>query len=61
MAEKIIATKTLPSGITAICAETIKDNFSIEIAANCLFLHSEDIPDFISLLHDIDRHFLGKA
>ena len=57
---EIITTKTLKSGIAAICCETSKDNFSIEIAASCLFLHSEDIPGLITLLHDVDRHFLGK-
>jgi len=60
MPEKIIETKTMKSGITAICCETVKDNFSIEIAASCIFLHAEDIPGLISLLHEVDRYFLRK-
>jgi len=60
MAEKIIATKTLPSKITAICCETIKDNFSIEISSGTIFLHSEDIPGLVALLHEVDRFFLRK-
>jgi len=61
MADKIIKTKTLESGITAICCETMQDNFSIEIAAETIFLHSTDIPKLVSLLYEVDKHFLKKC
>ena len=60
MSETIIKTKTMESGVTCIACETLPDSFSIEIAASCLFLHSEDIPGMLSLLHDIDKYFLRK-
>lgn len=60
MSEKVIKIKTLPSGPTAICCETVEDEFSIEVAASCIFLHSKDIPELIRLIHDVDEYFLRK-
>lgn len=57
MSEKIIKIKTLPSGPTAICCETLENEFSIELSASCIFLHVKDISDLISLLGDVEFYF----
>jgi len=59
MSDKIIKTKKLPSGCTAIATETASDSLGIEIGSGVIFI-AKDIPAFKELLNDADRHFLGK-
>ena len=60
VADKIIKTKVLPSGCTAIAVEVSGGSLAIEVGSGVVFITAEDIPALVTLLHDADRHFLGK-
>ena len=60
MADKIIKTKVLPSGCTALAIEVSKGSLAIEVGAGVVFVTAEDIPALVGLLQDADRYFLGK-
>jgi len=60
MPEKIIETKKLPSGCTAIALEAEADTSALEIGSGCIFLSVEDIYQFTRLLKSADKHFLRK-
>jgi len=60
MSDKIIKTKVLPSGCTALAVEVFEGSLAIEVGAGVVFITAEDIPAFKELLNDADRYFLGK-
>lgn len=60
MSDKIIKTKVLPSGCTAIAVEASQGTLAIEIGAGVIFMTAEDIPAFKELLNDADRHFMRQ-
>jgi len=60
MAEKIIKTKVLPSGCTALAVQVSEGSLAIEVGAGVVFITAEDIPALVGLLRDADRHYLRK-
>ncbi len=60
MSDKIIKTKVLPSGCAALAVEVSEGSLAIEVGSGVVFITAEDIPAFVGLLHDADRHFLGQ-
>ena len=59
MAEKIIKTAKLPSGVTAIALET-KTGAAIEIGTGTIFVDVQDLYAFVRLIKNIDKFFLRK-
>lgn len=60
MSDKIIKMKKLPSGCTAIAIEVSEGSLAIEVGSGILFITAEDIPNFLTLVKEADRHFLEK-
>lgn len=60
MKDKIIKMVNLPSGCTALALEVSQGTLGLEIGSGVIFLSQEDIPKFLALVKEADRHFLVK-